>query len=832
MATTAIAVLFLVLFAVPCSLWAGKMAYSLQEAIYLFEMKGETEEAVRILEKIANQGDNDDKQEAMFYLGKIQELKGNRSSANFYYGQSLDNSKETSKAYWLAEREAETSRVNESLLRKNITLPSSIKQIFSGSSTYLLLQNNKILKFTADTLVPVKFQVDNDIEILDIDDQGIWYQGAEKDSLHFKSLSNGNVQKVFPVEATTSIFTRGDNALVQSPHTLTLLNKKGIKSQINEKFSNCKIETFYAVTGNYILNCPDNTLHFISDEDANEQYTISQFEPIKKVSIIKKSILLLAGNTLFCYQPKISTAPLWKANFSNVETIMPFENRVVVLEASGKVVLLDKETGLAQSSIRSDAADIQELAQGTLGLFTNEGALTVVDTLLRPLWNFNFAKPIVSNTIRTGKNIYLIFDNKHLQSIAPHYYGKRPLLSEILAKQAATRVENGDWNAVPSILDSLFKLEPGNAEGWLFKALYLENNNGAEKDKQKAWSEAVRHSVSNPYATPIILNRYSKVIGAKFVSLLNISPKTKYPQLFGSKKNLYTVDPAAERLICVNAETGEFKWSRNLSKMDNSPVMASDENTFALVSGFTLYLFDLNKDGIQTSIKLPGKAFNIQINNNAIYVSTWNGFLLKVLKPEGKLAWSRKVFSIPFLLVKDNEDLHLASLEGDIVHLWDGSGLIRNNGVKLQSSISFIAHVDDKLAIATGNNKLYLYNTADSTKEPIQILLEASIVSMQAVTMQGGQNLLVGLSDQTVLMYSSSGAPLWKFQGRNTIFNTPYVHNDLAWLDQGNEVVGLSLKDGKIQRKFSTPGGAGSPFVMNKTLYSASSKRLLYGFSL
>lgn len=824
--------MFLLLCAVPSQLWAGKMSYSLQEAIYQFEMKGETEEAIRSLEKIANQGDADDKQEAMFYLGKIQELKGNRTSANFYYGQSLDNTKETSKAYWLAEREAETSRINEELLRKSITLPFNIKQIFSGSSTYLLLQNNKILKFTADTLVPVKFQVDHEIEILKIDDQGIWYQGAEKDSLYFKSLSNSNVQKVFPVQATTSIFTKGDNALVQSAHTLTLLNKKGIKSQVNEKYGNCKVESFYAVTGNYILNCPDNTLHFISSEDANEQYTISQFEPIKKVVIVKKSILLLAGNTLFCYQPKFSTAPLWKANFSNAETILPFENRIVVLEASGKVILLDRETGLVQSTIRSDAADIQELAQGTLGLFTNEGALTVVDTLLRPLWNFNFAKPIVSDVIRTGKNIYLIFDNKHLQSIAPHYYGKKPLLSDVMAKQAAIYVENGDWNSVPTILDSLFKLEPGNAEGWLFKALYLENNKGAEKEKQKAWSEAVRHSVSNPYATPIILNRYGKVIGAKFVSLLNISPKTKYPQLFGSKKNLYTVDPAAERLICVNAETGEFKWSRNLSKMDNSPVMANDENTLALVSGFSLYLYELSKDGSQATIKLPGKAFSIQINNNAIYVSTWNGFLLKILKSEGKLAWSRKIFSIPFLLVKKDEDLHLASLEGDLVNLWDGSGLIRSNGIKLQSSISFIDHVDDKLAIATGNNKLYLYSTADSTKEPVQILLEASVVSMQSVTMQGAQNLLVGLSDQTVLLYSSSGAPLWKFQGKNTIFNTPYVHNDLAWLDQGNEVVGLSLKDGKIQRKFSTPGGAGSPFVMNKTLYSASSKRLLYGFSL
>jgi outer membrane protein assembly factor BamB len=143
-----------------------------------------------------------------------------------------------------------------------------------------------------------------------------------------------------------------------------------------------------------------------------------------------------------------------------------------------------------------------------------------------------------------------------------------------------------------------------------------------------------------------------------------------------------------------------------------------------------------------------------------------------------------------------------------------------------------LSQADNMLAIATNNNKLYLYNTADTTKEPVQILLESSVSSLQSVTFQGKKSFLVGLADQSLLFYSANGAPLWKYQGKSTIFNTPYVHNDLAWVDQGNEVIALSLKDGKVMQRFSTPGGAGTPFVMNRTLYSASSKRLLYGFSL
>ncbi len=811
---------------------AEKMSYTLQEAIYLFEMKGEVQPAISRLEKVATEGDAEDREKANFFLGKIQELANNSSSANFYYTQSLNETKNTSKAYWLAERSAATSRSFETILKNVVKLNSPIKQIFRGSATYLLLRNGSIKKVDNDTLVSIHANIPSDFEILKIDEQNIWFQNTEKDSLYLKSINNSNVIKSFPVEATTNLFTRGDNALAQSTHTLTLLNQKGIKAKVNEKYSGCEIEDFYATTGHYVLNCPDNALHFISDEDASESYTITQFENIQKVLIDKNDIFLLTGNTLFCYQPKISSSPRWKMTFSNTENISIFENNIVVLEASGRVHLLDKDAGSVKTTFRSDASSISELARGTLGLFTSEGALTVVDTLLRPLWNFNFARNTIYEPIRTEGSIYLIFDDNHLQKITPHYYGKQPLLSEKLSSSAAMLAERGDWDHLPPVLDSLFKLEPGNAESWLFKALYLENTNGPDKDRQKAWSEAVRHSVSNPHATPIILGRYSKAIGAKFVSLLNISPKTRYPQLFGSRKNLYTVDPSAERLLCLNAETGELRWAKNLVKMDNSPVMAHDDNTLALVSGFSLHLYELTKDSKPVSVQLPGKAFSVQINDNAIYVSTWNGFIVKVLKSESRLAWSRKIFSVPTLFAIQNNELHLVSLEGDIVHLWEASGQIKVNGAKLQNNISLIAQADSVMAIASSNNRLYLYNTDQPDKDPIQIILESAITSLQAVTYQGREHIIVGLSDQSILFYTNNGTPLWKFQGQNSIFNTPFVHEGTAWLDQGKEVVGISLKDGKVQRKFSTPGGAGTPFVMNKNLYNVSTKRLFYSFSL
>ncbi len=811
---------------------AEKMGAAIQEALYLFEMKGEFAKATKILEKAVSEGDAQDKEQASFYLGKIQELSGNKQSAYLYYKQSLSSTNETAKAYWLAERLAETADKAETIQKKRLHTNSPIKKIFYGNPNFIYLENGSVFKIKEDSLVRVPTGISNSSEILEITATGIWYYGPEKDSLRYKPLNSAKQSKSFALRNPKDLVTAGNKAIIQGDYALVLVNKKGEEIQSSDKYNGCSLELFHTATNHAVLNCPDNALHFLSSEDLSESFVLSQFDAIQHVTSVKDDLLFYSGGNLFCYNPQKSREARWKIPFNSVESITPFEQNVAILEASGKVTLINRMSGTTIAMTRSDADRIHPLAKGTLGLFTSEGALITVDTLLRPLWNFNFARPISMDPIFTDGNIYLNFDTHNLQGINSKYYGKTPLASNMLSQQAAVLAESSQWEKLDVILDTLLKLEPGNAEAWLFKALRLENTNGKEQERQKAWSEAVRLSVSNPQVTPLILGRYGKAIGAKFVSLLNISPKTRYPQFFGSKKNIYTVDPAASRLLCINAENGEVRWSRGLSKMDNSPVISSDEKSLALSSGFSLNLYDLNKDGTKITVQLPGKAFNIAMESDALYVSTWNGFLLKISRSDGRLAWSRKVFSVPFLFTKDGTQIIAASLEGNITHLWEGSGQIKSDAPKIPSNISQMARIDSTIVFATSNNRLYLLDSRHSEKEPLQILMESPIASLQTFRFQEKNCILVGLANQSLYLYTVEGTPLWKFQGSNSIFSSAFVDDGLAWLDQGSEVIALDLSDGKVVRRFSTPGGAGSPFILNKTLYSASSKRLLYGFSL
>jgi outer membrane protein assembly factor BamB len=583
----------------------------------------------------------------------------------------------------------------------------------------------------------------------------------------------------------------------------------------------------------FILNCPDNALHFISATSATESFTIAQYDIIQKTYVFKNKVYFVSGNELYCYTLQNPKTPLWKAAIGNIESIQNFENNIVTLEASGKITLYDHNTGKILSTVRANASNIYTLAQGTLGLFSNEGSVITVDTLLRPLWGFNFAKSPMTQPIAKRRFIYIPFDNKKIYAIDAHYYGQRPLYSSKLASQAVHLAKRNRWDNILPLLDSIVKNEPGNAEAHFLKAFNLERKDAAEKDRQKAWAEAVRLSTGSPQIARVVLKYYKKVIGAIFASQLNISPKTIYPQLLGSKKNIYTVDPATEQLICINAETGEQRWSKFIGKIGNAPVIQSDENSIVISTGYQMNIFDMNKETFNKPLQLPGKAFNFTISGDYIYTATWNGFLLKISRSNNSIIWSRKVYSMPFHLVKLNRSLQLCNLDGELMRLNDDNGLtIDNTTNRVQVNITAMEGIDSTLVLVSSTNKLFLQNTKRKEFSPIQVLMEYPIVSMQVLRDQNEDKIIISLADQSILLYSNIGTPLWKYQGKKSIFSKPFIYDGKAWIDQGNEIIALSIKTGKVVKTLNTPGGAGTPFILNHTLFSASPKRVLYGFPL
>ena len=105
----------------------------------------------------------------------------------------------------------------------------------------------------------------------------------------------------------------------QSEKQLSILNNKRIVTQVADKYSGCVPEGFFSPTNEFVLNCTDNALHFISSEDGSTKKSIAQFDVIQDVLIDKNMLFLVSGNYLYGYIPKARTSPLWKISVSNIE---------------------------------------------------------------------------------------------------------------------------------------------------------------------------------------------------------------------------------------------------------------------------------------------------------------------------------------------------------------------------------------------------------------------------------------------------------------------------------------------------------------------------------
>lgn len=400
-----------------CSLFsnqalASKMASQLQEAIYLFEMKGDVDDAIRLLEKISRQGDADDKEFAFFYLGKIYDLGSNKAQANHFYSRSQAFTQNTSKSYWLAQRDAATSFAPERLLQKTIPLRSPIRKFFDGKNANILFENGHIAKIESGMIIEIASKLNENEHLLQINADGMWFQNPTRDSLFYKPHNAPNQEVSFEVKNISQFTATSNNAIAITDKGFSIIDRKGSIVKGNTDYASCQLLNDQFINDNFIFNCPDNALHFVSASTATETFTIALYDIIQKVFVFKNLIYLVSGNELFCYSLQNTKNPLWKVAIGNIESLQNFENNIVTLEASGKITLYNRTTGAILSSVRANASNIYTLAQGTLGLFSNEGSVITVDTLLRPLWGFNFAKAPMTQPVAKRRFIYVPFDNK------------------------------------------------------------------------------------------------------------------------------------------------------------------------------------------------------------------------------------------------------------------------------------------------------------------------------------------------------------------------------------------------------------------------------------
>lgn len=812
--------------------WSSLMTSTIKEALYLFELKGEFSLAISKLKEVSQKGSPEEQVSANFYLGKIYDISGNASTASFYYTQCLMHLKNTSDAYWIAEQLARLQAQPEPLIQNHIPLKVKDLKVFpSFETSYLVLDHTKIVQMDSDHLDPVLTPIPVNAQIHFVSEFGVWYS-TPTHTLCFQPLNALEATQKYSLDSKIQdfILLPKNKVFVLTENKALLISHNNSPISLKNSYQNCTITGFYKALDDIILNCPDNTLRFIHLNSLSENFIISQLDSIEKIIIDSNSIFLFSDNTLWHYLPNKTTPFIWKHSNTSIKDFIVFSKHLVLLEHSGKLKLIEKKSGLLQNSINSEATWILEMAPGLLGSFSKSGNISALDTALTPLWSFNLGKPLKFKPFINNTSLCLSLNDSLVLLNAMHY-GKKPLQSTILAAKAHQLANKKQWEELSIVLDTLIQIEAGSLDAWFLKALLIEETHQSEKLKQSIWAKAIQLVNGDKKNAPLVLSRYSKIIDAQYVKPLSISSKITYPQFFGSSKNLYTIDLESQQLQNIDPETGEKRWFKNLDKLDKNPVMANNDSQIAIASGFKTHIYELQKNGYHKELNLSGKPFHIEYTHNAIYISTWNGFLEKFLLPQLNLAWSRKIFNTPFHFSNSNKNLWLSSLEGELLKIWSSSGLIQDTLTHLHSTITHTLASDSLFIVANNNNKVFIFSTL-SNKLLKTIQVPSSINSIQVVNTDNLE-ILMGLSNQQIILYSLiKSNPLWVYSGTGSIFVNPIVHQNLAWVDQKNKVIALDLKTGNPVHEFKTQSNISTPFILEKKLFTASDNQLLYAFEI
>lgn len=826
----ALASLVLLFLSLPS--FASNYSLKLNEAIYLFEMKGEYEEAQKILSEISQKGNAKERSEADFLLGKIKDIFGKKSNASFYYEQNLLYTKNAAQAYWEAERIALLNPAPENIIKKNLILPSPLKQVFFGDSVLILLDNHILYNTHSNTKTPIPTEIPEKAAILDISEIGIWWK--LNNSLNFTPL-----QPIYPFQSIPLQKNLGDFLHI-SPHVIAYLDGEHLilrngntqRFKSNPKYQDCSIqeETFKKET--LLLNCPDNALHVISKDNGQEISIISMLDAISKIHLDSSGILLFSGDGLWFFSPENYTTPQWRINSLSVEDIESLGAYFAILETSGHIVLLNKHSGEILLRKKTFANAVLPLHSGLLGLLSRDGNIQATDTLLRPLWNYNLgSSPIMTPWVQEGELFYPVSPDS-IKILNILHYGKKPILSQTLAQKASYAVQKEDWEKALPLIDSALFLEPGNLEASFLKAIYLEKEKAPNAEKEKAWAHTIKLTAKGYTQTDKIFSHYAKIIGADFITPLPISQQTIYPQFFSHKKNLYSIDAASRQLIALNSNNGSLRFTQNVGKIESAPVTAHHKNWLVLGSGFNINVINLNQPSANKTFDLPGKIFHTSITSDYILVSTWNGFLVKITLPNFKQAWVRKISTEPIFSITHKENLLAITNNGEISLLQKNSGLPLNKRISLQAQITNIVPGDSAIAFISSDLRVLLFTNPEApilTLSPEKEILSAAFVNHP----EQGPSILLSLNNKELRLYSlPKGNILWRYRGAHSVFGKFALHNNSIWIDDKNHITEISLLNGKLLQKLPIAGDAGSPFIVDNMLFCATPQQLLFGFKL
>jgi outer membrane protein assembly factor BamB len=714
-------------------------------------------------------------------------------------------------------------------------LPSPVIKLFQGEHPTLQLSNQTFWHAVGDRLVRIPIPLPVAIQILDITRSSIWGYDGEKGRLIEYSLETKSEKYSSPIKGQLLQWFRLNNGdwFLMTPQTMELRRSGKIIWSRKNNLPSCEPTTESFSARQILLNCPDNALHPIELHDGSESESISLLDPIDRVISSPDGIWILNSSNVWFFKPHKSRQPIWQQSFHSIQSVLLLEDKLAVLEGDGSLNLLDARSATLISRTRMEPGQLFRLDH-RIGLLTKDGNLQILDMNGLPLWRYQAGQAPASLPIMGEHSLLLPLADGRVVSLNTQYYGTPKSALQLRTESLEELALADDWDSLIHVSDSILGVEPGNASAWMHKARYFSERTNRNDSAMVAWSKAARHSRNLGSGTQQqILRPYARRIGASWIQYLPPSTQS-YPKLFGDQKMLYTIDAGNRSLVAMDQTSGQFRWRAPTQAIEPGFITENDGRLLAIASGFEISILDLNQKGrLLGTLSLPGKVFQISMSRNAIFVSTWNGFLLRFQKKGLEPSWSRKAFNSGAMLVADEGMIYGLSVDGELGVFTTESGVSHQPTQNIGVIPSHMV-LSDSTLLLTNQDGLMFGFSARTFEKRWEYSLGSQVFSMQALPDDLESNkVIIGLANQKITVFDiNKQMPVWSFQGTSSVYIQPEIVQGQVFIDQGSSVISLDQATGKRIRSLPVPDGAGPVWANESTVFTSSPQGLLFAFPL
>lgn len=510
---------------------------------------------------------------------------------------------------------------------------------------------------------------------------------------------------------------------------------------------------------------------------------------------------------------------IWRVKLGQVDQAKILGAHLLA-KSKERIWLLEAKSGTVIKSVPLRTQYMEMLNQ-RLVFWRETGEIAFFDQDLNFLWEYKMGQKLLQAPLTKGEHILVLGENGQTTLLDGLYNGLLPTEQEGLLQKAQQLLDQKQNAQAYQLAQKVLAIEPGNSRAKLFN---LESEQ--KKLNFAELYQVYQQGKEDSNLSNATLQAMSKEEGTQWIADLH-HEHTAFPQFRQSNGRIWWVHPENTLSQSLDLRTGQ---RRSYTGTNSYPGLMQPmdlfDNNFVVAVGRRIDYFSTQGQYLVSSPDLP---------DAPLWVGAFGKNIVRVGR-SGCVSFLDQNGSVhAFLPSLDHSAVIHVQKTRDVLDVFYRSGAwfralpktrqwVRRNvhggvdAVWSTEAMSVLAHTDRTL-------NAYAFDGS---------LLWEKELPAQAISIQGDEKrIYLGLSDQRILAFDrNSGEHLWQYQGSGSLFVKPLLVGDQLYLDQGQKIVVLDERTGKLMRQKVYPFRIGGIQSEGSLVLVTSASGLLLAYKM